>query len=48
MLEEIKKEFDKFPIKKILYDTDEGQTFIAELIAVDKRNLWQFIEQKLY
>ena len=47
MLEEIKKEFDKFPIKKILYDTDEGQTFIAELIAVDKRNLWQFIEQKL-
>ena len=47
MLEEIKKEFDKFPIKKILYDTDEGQTFIAELIAVDKRNLWQFIKQKL-
>ena len=47
MLEEIKKEFEKFPIKKILYDTDEGQTFIAELIAVDKRNLWQFIEQTL-
>ena len=47
MLEEIKKEFDCLPIKKILYDTDEGQTFIAELIAVDKRNLWQFIEQKL-
>ena len=47
MLEEIKKEFDCLPIKKNLYDTDEGQTFIAELIAVDKRNLWQFIEQKL-
>ena len=47
MLEEIKKEFDRFPIKKILYDTDEGQTFIAELIAVDKKTLWQFIEQKL-
>ena len=47
ILEEIKKEFDRFPIKKILYDTDEGQTFIAELIAVDKKTLWQFIEQKL-
>ena len=47
MLEEIKKEFDCLPIKKNLYDTDEGQTFIAELIAVDKRNLWPFIEQKL-
>ena len=47
MLEEIKKEFEKFPIKKVSYDTDEGQTFVAELIAVDKRNLWQFIEQKL-
>ena len=47
MIEEIKKEFDRFPTKKILYDTDEGQTFIAELIAVDKISLWQFIEQKL-
>jgi len=44
---EQKKQFDSFPFENKLYETEDGVTFNAKILKVDKDFLWQWIKQKI-